>query len=61
MAWIPCQCCGQEFGTGVSLWYVCDTCGYRVCMNCLSKHTGPYGVGFKCSQCAHGQMVFRTI
>lgn len=60
MAWIPCQCCGQEYGSGFS-WYVCDTCGFRVCTFCLNKHTGRYGSGFKCSQCAHGLMKYRTI
>ena len=55
MAWIPCQCCGREYPQTWS-WYVCDKCGYRICVSCLGKHQGRYGAGFKCSQCAFGQM-----
>ena len=39
-------------------WYVCDTCGYRICMNCFGSHSGPgngYNMGgSKCSQCQTG-------
>jgi hypothetical protein len=53
---IPCQCCGQMLPAYWN-WFVCDKCGYRICPSCLSKHKGPYGSGgFKCSQCAFGQM-----
>ena len=53
---IPCQCCGREYPENWN-WYVCDTCGYRICHPCLSRHRGPYGSGgFKCSQCAFGNM-----
>lgn len=53
---IPCQCCGNELPTTWK-WYVCDTCGYRICPSCFSKHSGPYSHGgFKCSQCAVGYM-----
>lgn len=53
--WIPCQCCGQQYPQDWH-WYVCDTCGYRICPSCLGRHKGPYGSGFKCSQCAFGHM-----
>ena len=53
--YIPCQCCGKQYPQEWS-WYVCDTCGYRVCSFCLGVHKGPYGSGFKCSQCAFGHM-----
>ena len=53
--WIPCMCCGRQYPAN-SRWYVCDTCGYRVCPFCLNKHHGPYGGGYKCSQCAWGRM-----
>lgn len=57
-AWIPCMCCGQQFVSDSWIWYVCDKCGYRICMNCLNKHTGPWNGnnigGFKCSQCQTG-------
>lgn len=56
MAWIPCQCCHQQF-TEDWTWYVCDECGFRICMNCFDKHSGPYGNGgFKCSQCMMGHL-----
>jgi len=34
MALIPCQCCGQQLPADWN-WYICDTCGYRVCPSCL--------------------------
>lgn len=53
---IPCQCCGKQLPTDWN-WFVCDKCGYRVCPSCLSRHKGRYSSGgFKCSQCAFGQM-----
>lgn len=56
MAWIPCQCCHQQY-TEDWTWYVCDECGFRICMNCFNKHTGPYGTGgYKCSQCMMGHL-----
>ncbi len=56
MAWIPCQCCHQQY-TEDWTWYVCDECGFRICMNCFDKHSGPYGNGgFKCSQCMMGHL-----
>lgn len=56
MAWIPCQCCHQQY-TEDWTWYVCDECGFRICTNCLEKHSGPYGNGgFKCSQCMMGHL-----
>ena len=54
---IPCQCCGKEYPKDFN-WYVCDKCGYRVCPFCLSRHRSRYGTGFKCSQCAFGQMKY---
>lgn len=54
---IPCQCCGQQYVGESWTWYVCDKCGYRICMSCHDKHSGPYGHGgFKCSQCMTGQL-----
>lgn len=56
MAWIPCQCCHQQF-TEDWTWYICDKCGYRICMDCQNRHSGPYGNGgFKCSQCMTGYL-----
>lgn len=53
---IPCQCCGKQLPIKWN-WFVCDKCGYRVCPSCLPRHKGRYSNGgFKCSQCAHGQM-----
>ena len=52
---IPCQCCRNQLPADWT-WYVCNTCGYRVCPHCLNKHHGRYGSGFKCSQCITGQM-----
>ena len=55
--WIPCQCCGQQYVDDSWNWYVCDKCGYRICMSCFNKHSGPYGNGgYKCSQCMMGQL-----
>lgn len=52
---IPCQWCRQEY---VKSWpfLVCDGCGFRICQPCLGKHQGSYGAGFKCSQCAFGNL-----
>ena len=58
MGLVRCQCCGKEYPTFFP-WYICDTCGFRVCTNCLSKHRGPHGFGFKCSQCTTGQMQYK--
>jgi hypothetical protein len=53
---IPCHHCGKELPTNWT-WFVCDKCGFRVCPSCLSKHKGQHSSGgFKCSQCAFGQM-----
>ena len=54
---IPCMCCGTTY-TDTWLWWVCDTCGYRICMSCYTKHSGPYARngGGKCSQCMMGQL-----
>lgn len=56
---IPCQRCGQTFIEDWT-WYVCDTCGYRICTNCFSSHSGPWNGnnmgGYKCSQCQMGQL-----
>ncbi len=55
MSLIPCQCCGREFPPTNWSWYVCDKCGYRICLHCLTKHKGRYSYGgSKCSQCMHG-------
>ena len=60
MAIVRCQCCGKELPTSFD-WYICDTCGFRVCTFCLNQHHGPYGFGFKCSQCMTGQMELRSM
>ncbi len=53
---IPCQCCKREFAPTWP-WYTCDRCGFRICPECLVRHTGPYGTGgYKCSQCAFGYL-----
>ena len=54
---IPCQCCGKRY-TQSWTWWVCDTCGYRICMECYGRHSGPgngnNSGGGKCSQCQMG-------
>ena len=54
---IPCQRCGQQY-TEDWTWYVCDKCGYRICMPCHGSHSGPGNGhntgGDKCSQCQMG-------
>jgi hypothetical protein len=53
---IPCQSCRKELPTNWN-WFVCNKCGFRVCPHCLGTHKGQYSNGgFKCSQCAFGQM-----
>lgn len=54
-AMIRCQCCKRELPSN-QYWYRCGTCGYRICTECLNRHTGEYGRGYKCSQCIQGQM-----
>jgi hypothetical protein len=53
--WIPCQCCGRTYPDDWK-WYKCDTCGYRLCTQCIGEHQGQYGRGLKCDRCAFGQM-----
>lgn len=56
MSYMACPCCGRLYGPG-SMWFVCDTCGFKVCIFCCDKHKGFYSNGgFKCSQCSSGQM-----
>lgn len=56
-AFIPCQKCGQQYTQSWN-WYVCDKCGYRICMSCFGSHSGPgnghNSGGYKCSQCQTG-------
>lgn len=56
---IPCQKCGQQYADSNS-WYICDKCGYRICMSCFGSHSGSgngYNVGgYKCSQCQTGYL-----
>ena len=56
---IPCQKCGQQYADSNN-WYVCDKCGYRICMSCFGSHSGPgngYNTGgYKCSQCQTGYL-----
>lgn len=54
---IRCMCCGKELPSSWN-WYVCDSCGYRVCPFCINKHRGLYGTGYKCSQCRFGHLHF---
>lgn len=53
--YISCYCCGGQFPVRW-MWYMCDSCGYRVCPSCFTKHSGYYNRsgGFKCSQCIGG-------
>ena len=44
---IPCMCCGKELPDDWS-WWVCDTCGYRVCPTCFPS--------YKCPKCTWGHM-----
>ena len=53
--WIRCMCCGKEYPAN-SNWYVCDSCSYRICPFCITRHRGLYGAGYKCSQCRWGMM-----
>lgn len=56
MSRIPCQCCGREYPLFWN-WFICNKCNYRICGFCLNDHKGNYGNGgYKCSQCAFGQM-----
>lgn len=57
-AFIPCQWCNQLYPPNWS-WFVCSTCGFRICPTCFGQHHGTYGSGYKCSQCPHGSMVSR--
>lgn len=56
---IPCQKCGQQYTQDWN-WYVCDTCGYRICTSCFGTHSGPGNSnnvgGYKCSQCQMGHL-----
>ena len=56
-AFIPCQKCGQQYTQSWN-WYVCDKCGYRICMSCFGSHSGSgnghNSGGYKCSQCQTG-------
>lgn len=56
---IRCMCCGAEYPTSWN-WFFCDSCGFRVCPHCLSKHRGTYGAGYKCSQCRWGHMKYHN-
>lgn len=54
-SFVSCFCCGGQFPVRW-MWYVCDSCGYRVCPSCFTKHKGYYNPsgGGKCSQCVNG-------
>lgn len=54
---VPCHCCGKQYPVQW-MWFICDSCGYRVCASCLGKHHGPYNPngGHKCSQCMSGML-----
>ena len=51
----PCMCCHREY-TKDWIWFVCDQCGFRICLGCLGLHRGPHGDGMKCSRCTWGWM-----
>ena len=53
---IPCQFCRTQYPNSAAIWVTCNKCGYRICIHCISKHKSNYGAGYKCSQCAFGQM-----
>ena len=57
-AYVACMNCGKTAGASAGWWWVCDTCGYRVCSNCFSQHTGSIWKGKKggpkCTQCIQG-------
>ena len=53
---VSCQCCHRTM-SDKGHWFVCNSCGYRICPSCLSEHSGPYSNGgYKCSQCSWGHM-----
>ena len=53
---IPCMYCGTQY-PDTWIWYVCDTCGFRICPSCIGKHEGPWGNhSNKCSQCSMGML-----
>ena len=53
---VTCKCCHRTM-SDKGHWFVCDSCGYRICPSCLSSHSGPFSSGgYKCSQCAWGHM-----
>jgi hypothetical protein len=54
---VGCQNCKKEYTRNWS-WMMCDQCYFRICRNCLNKHTGKYALngGFKCSQCETGRL-----
>ena len=45
--WIPCMNCGKEYDQSWP-WWVCDTCGYRICPSCMNS--------FKFPKCTWGHM-----
>lgn len=57
MALLYCQICRKQY-PDTFLWYICDTCGFRVCPICMSsgRQQGPYGSGSKCGQCFQGRL-----
>ena len=61
-ALVACMSCGKQASLSVSWWWVCDTCGYRVCSSCFSQNSGPLWKadkgGVKCKHCFPG--ILRT-
>ncbi|WP_147271969.1 hypothetical protein [Marinilabilia salmonicolor] len=54
---IPCMNCGKQQTNNHSFWFVCNTCGFRICLSCLNHQKGPHGgQGRKCGQCTFGFM-----
>ena len=52
--WIPCQKCGDRYDQSWG-WWICDTCGYRICPSCLNK------IGFRCPQCIYGHFKRKSL
>lgn len=51
MILIRCMGCGDSWPKEYN-WWTCDTCGYRLCLRCLTHHHG----GIKCDKCLPGYL-----
>lgn len=53
---VPCQQCRLDYQSFYNF-FICEKCSFRVCLACISVHTGKYGTGgMKCSQCIYGYL-----